>query len=219
MNVTEDSEPRWRRRPTERPQEILKAALTAFAEHGLAGTRVEDIARRAGVSKGTVYLYFSGKEEIFKEAVLDKVARTVEGLSAAAAPGTPVERLDHFVDAYWVHVRRPQFGSLYRLVMAELHQFPELTRFFGEQVSGRVIAIAADIIEEGVAAGQLRCVDPAVAARMIVGLILQHAVWTSRRTLYPHLGRRNDDQILSEIKDFLFGALLDPGAETPERNS
>jgi AcrR family transcriptional regulator len=219
VNATEESEPRWRRRPTERPQEILQAALAAFAEQGLAGTRVEDIARRAGVSKGTVYLYFSGKEEIFKEAVLAKVARTVEGLTAAAAPGTPVERLDRFVDAYWVHVRRPQFASLYRLVMAELHQFPELTRFFGEQVSGRVIGIAADIIEEGVAAGQLRRVEPTVAARMLVGLMLQHAVWASRRTLYPHLGRRTDDQILNEIKDFLFGALLDPGAGAPERNA
>lgn len=217
MNLSEEVGPRWRRRPSERPREIIRAALDAFAENGLSGARVEDIARRAGVSKGTVYLYFDGKEELFKEAIRDKVGRTLEGLSSAASPGEPVERLVRFIEAYWVHLRRPAFGSMYRLLMAELHQFPELTRFYAEEVSGRVIDLTAAIIREGVDAEQLRPIDPQVAARMIVGLLVQHAIWTSRRELFPHLGDRSDDALLAEIEDFLLGALLAPGVEAPRR--
>src|SRR5918911_963685 len=70
--------PRWRRRPEERPQQILDAALTVFGERGLAGARLEDIARRAGVSKGTIYLYFPNKEELFVEMIREKVIANLE---------------------------------------------------------------------------------------------------------------------------------------------
>ncbi len=210
------SEPRWRRRPSERPTEILEAALDVFAERGLAGARVEDIATRAGVSKGTVYLYFSGKEELFREALSDKVARTLEGLSSAAPPGEPVGRLVRFIDAYWQHLRRPHFASMYRLLLAEIHQFPDLTRFYAEEVSGKVIDLLAEILREGVDTGDFRSTDPLVASRMIVGLLVQHAVWTSRRELFPHLRERSDEILVKEIEDFMLNALLAPGVTRPE---
>ena len=203
--------PRWRRRPQDRPDEILDAAMQVFAERGLAGARVEDIAEAAGVSKGTVYLYFKGKEELFKEAVRRQVGRTLEGLAAAAPPGDPTERLDRFVAAYWAHLRRPSFGRLYRLLLGELHQFPELSRFYAEEVSGRILLLSNEIIAQGVERGVFRDVDPAVASRMMVGLIVQHAVWTSQRDLFPYLGERSDDALLAEIKDFVFTALGHPG--------
>ena len=203
---------RWRRRPQERPTEILEAALEVFAERGLAGARVDDIAARAGVSKGTVYLYFSGKEELFIEAIRDKVARTLEGLASAAPAGPSPERLHRFLDAHWAHLRRPQFGSLYRLIMAELHQFPELTRFYAEEVSGKVIGLLAEIVREGVERGEFRSVDPFVTARIIVSQLVHHAVWTSRRELFPHLGPRTDDELLQEMKAFVSAALLPPDA-------
>jgi len=211
--------PRWRRRPSERPTEILEAALEVFAERGLAGARVEDIASRAGVSKGTVYLYFSGKEELFREAVQDKVTRTLEGLAAATPAGRPTERLHGFIQAYWTHLRRPHFASLYRLIMAELHQFPELTRFYAEEVSGRVIDLLAELIAEGVDSGAFRPTDPHVAARMIVSLLVQHAVWTSRRELFTHLGDRTDAELVGEVEDFMRRALLSPGTEPEEARS
>jgi len=214
--TSSSSEPRWRRRPSERPTEILEAALDVFAERGLAGARVEDIASRAGVSKGTVYLYFSGKEELFREALSDKVARTLEGLSSAAPPGEPVQRLVRFIDAYWQHLRRPHFASMYRLLLAEIHQFPDLTRFYAEEVSGKVIDLLAEILREGVETGDFRSTDPLVASRMIVGLLVQHAVWTSRRELFPHLRERSDETLVKEIEDFMLNALLAPGVARPE---
>jgi AcrR family transcriptional regulator len=207
-----ENAPRWRRRPAERPDEILHAALAVFADQGLAGARVEDIAARAGVSKGTLYLYFHGKEELFREAIRAQVRRTLEGLASAAPPGEPVERLTRFVDAYWTHLRTKDFGKFYRLVLAELHQFPELSRFYAEEVSGRITEMSTEIIGDGVASGTFREVDPNVAARMLVALLAQHAVWTSRRELFPHLGRRSDETLVNEIKEFLLRALGAGGA-------
>lgn len=208
MTTPSTDVPRWRRRPSERPTEILEAALTVFTERGLAGARMEDIAAAAGISKGTLYLYFSGKEELFQEAIREKVAQTLEGLASAAPPGEPVQRLTRFVEAYWTHLRRPQFASLYRLIMAELHQFPHLVRFYADEVSGRTIALLTELIREGVESGHFRDGDPQVTARMIVGLLVQHAVWASRRELFPHLGNRSDRTLMNEMDDFISSALI-----------
>jgi AcrR family transcriptional regulator len=204
--------PRWRRRPDERPEEILAAALEVFAERGLAGARMDDIASKAGISKGTLYLYFSGKEELFQEAIREKLARMLEGLASAAPPGEPGPRLARFMEAYWVHLRRPQFANLYRLIMAELQKFPDLVRFYADEVSGRVIGLLAEIIREGVEAGQFRSPDPLVTSRMIVGLLVQHAVWANRRELFPHTAERTDETLVAEVESFVASALLAPGA-------
>jgi len=216
VNASSPALPRWRRRPDERPSEILGAALPVFAERGLAGARMEDIAARAGVSKGTLYLYFSGKEELFQEAIREKVAQILEGLASSAPPGEAVLRLTRFMEAYWAHLRRPHFASLYRLIMAELHQFPDLTRFWADEVSGRVIGLLAEIIQDGVEAGTFRPGDPQVTARMIVGLLVQHAVWSSRRELFSHVGSRSDEDLLGEVKAFALGALVRPQSEASE---
>jgi AcrR family transcriptional regulator len=211
-----ENAPRWRRRPSERPDEILGAALEVFANQGLAGARVEDIAARAGVSKGTVYLYFPGKDELFREAVRAKVRRTIEELSRAAPPGgDPIVRLARFVDTYWAQLRRKDFGQLYRLVLSELHQFPELSRFYAEEVSGRVVELTSEIVAEGVASGVFREVAPGTAARMVVALLAQHAVWTSRREIFPHLGKRSDEELVNDIKDFVFSALATGADPSP----
>lgn len=211
MTCPEDTTPRWRRRPAERPDEILKAALEVFSEQGLAGARVEDIAARAGVSKGTLYLYFSGKEEVFREAVRAKVQRTMEGLAAAAPPGEPLERLTRFIDAYFAYLSKPSFGRMYRLLLSELHQFPELSRFYAEEVSGHVMGLLREILAEGQEAGIIRRGETMVQGRMIVGVMVQHAVWISRRDIFPLLENRKDETLVNEIKDFLYAALLEPG--------
>ena len=211
-SATAQDSPRWRRRPDERPDEILAAALDVFAERGLAGARMDDIATKAGVSKGTLYLYFSGKEELFQEAIRDKVARILEGLASATPPGEPVQRLRSFMAAYWVHLRRPQFANMYRLIMAELQKFPELVRFYADEVSGRVIGLLTEIIRQGIEAGDFRSSDPAVTARMIVGILVQHTIWSNRRELFPHIGDRTDEDLLDEAETFVLSALLPPDA-------
>jgi len=171
------------------------------------------------VSKGTLYLYFSCKEEIFREALRERVTHTLEGLAAVASDGPPDERLDRFIDAYWLHLGRPSFGASYRLLLAELRQFPDLSRFYAEEVSGRVVELLAGIIRDGVKRGAFRRTEPHTAARMIVALLVQHAIWMSHPDLFPRIARRKKAEHLRDIKRFAKCALAacgaDPEGHTP----
>src|SRR3954469_24182181 len=93
------TEPRWRRLPEERPRQILEAALAVFAERGLAAARLEDIAKRAGVSKGTIYLYFPNKEELFREVIRNSVITFIErGEARLEELGDPLQALDAWME-------------------------------------------------------------------------------------------------------------------------
>src|SRR5439155_10719058 len=118
MTISPSSqEPRWRRLPEERPQQIIDAALAIFGERGLAGARLEDIAKRAGLSKGTIYLYFPNKEELFREMVRDIVVGHLEVAERAVRDSTAsvTETLTDFMRQYWKRIRGPHFGPLFRL--------------------------------------------------------------------------------------------------------
>src|SRR5215472_588484 len=95
---------RWRRRKEDRPTEIIAAALECFAERGFAATRMDDVAARAGVTKGTVYLYFETKEELFKALVRTELLPNVERLEAAAADAPAAVFLERLLDVWATHV-------------------------------------------------------------------------------------------------------------------
>ena len=129
MSEHATSEPRWRRLPEERPKQILDAALAVFGEHGLAGARLDDIAKRAGLSKGTIYLYFPNKEELFREVVRDTViARSSAASTNSSASAIRCEALDAFMAGYWTFIRSAAFAPMFRLIHAEIHNFPDLAR-------------------------------------------------------------------------------------------
>src|SRR4051794_33899303 len=121
------AEPRWRRRKDARPTEIVEAALGCFAERGFAATRLDDIARRAGVTKGTLYLYFSSKEELFKAVVRQFIVPLLDArVEMLSAPGVPVTAL---LRQMILSVPDAFLGSpvaaIPRLVMAEARNFPD----------------------------------------------------------------------------------------------
>src|SRR3954464_4778033 len=127
MTISPSSqEPRWRRLPEERPQQIIDAALAIFGERGLAAARLEDIAKRAGLSKGTIYLYFPNKEELFREMVRDTVVSQLElGEEAVhSMTGSATDALIRLMRQKWTFIRSPQFAPLFRLIHAEIHHFP-----------------------------------------------------------------------------------------------
>src|SRR5215212_9140398 len=93
--------PKWRRRPAHRPQQIIEAALEVFGECGLANARLQDIAQRAGVSKGTIYLYFPNKEELFREVIRETAVANIELGEKITATGTPTEQLCAAMRGYW----------------------------------------------------------------------------------------------------------------------
>src|SRR5690242_9529030 len=156
MTISSAQEPRWRRLPEERPQQIIDAALVEFGEHGLAAARLEDIAKRAGLSKGTIYLYFPNKEALFREMVRHTVVTQIEEGERrySEASGTATEALTDFMREYWKFIRSSQFAPLFRLIHAEIHNFPDLAQFYADEVVTRKNRLIASILTRGIDAGE-----------------------------------------------------------------
>src|SRR5438045_6738694 len=125
------SKPRWRRRKDARPEEILGAALEVFTDRGFAATKLEDVAKRAGVTKGTIYLYFDSKEALFKALIRETIVPVIaqgEALAQSFA-GSARELLEQLVREYWRLIGETKLAGIPKLMMAEAATFPECTRF------------------------------------------------------------------------------------------
>ena len=201
------SGPRWRRLPEERPRQILEAALDVFGERGLAGARLDDIARRAGVSKGTIYLYFPNKEELFREVVRAIVIDRLRQAAAEAGEGDPVDELKRYVRTYWNFARSAEFQTILKLVTSELHNFPDLAEFYGREVVRPANELAAGMIRRGIERGDFRRVDPVIAARFLSSTTITHSTWCARRNVFKLLTDVSDEQVFEGISDLFFHAI------------
>ncbi len=203
------SRPKWRRRPDARPEEILAAALDVFAERGFTGTRCEEVARRAGVSKGTLYLYFESKDVLFREMVRAMVETSVVSAEefVKSWEGSAEGLIRALIARYWEKVNRPQHLRLSRLVMSELASFPELARFYYQTIILRGRRVIESVIERGVASGEFRTLDRAFAARALQILCVQLAQ-------HRHCFQQYDpapissDETLAGLTDLYVHALL-----------
>ncbi len=202
MPPTKSAPPKWRRCPEDRPEQIIKAALQVFGECGLANARLQDIAERAGVSKGTIYLYFPNKEELFREMIRQTAVAALERAEKAITQGTPTEQLLAFMKGYWQFVRSPVFSTIYRLVLGELHQFPDLAKFYAHDVVARGLRLLSGIIRRGTDTGEFREIDPLLAARMLVALIVMNGIWRDEHTGVPLLAHKSDEEVFRELAQF-----------------
>ena len=207
MPRTKSAPPKWRRCPEDRPHQIIKAALEVFGECGLANARLQDIAERAGVSKGTIYLYFPNKEELFREMVRQTAVAAIERAEQADVPGTPSNQLVAFMRGYWAFVRSPVFITIYRLVLGELHQFPDLAKFYANEVVARGQKFLSGIISRGIEAGEFREIDPMVAARMLVAITVMNGIWRDEHTGVPLLANKSDEEVFRELAQFYLHAI------------
>ncbi|MEO8579803.1 MAG: TetR/AcrR family transcriptional regulator [Gemmatimonadales bacterium] len=203
--------PKWRRRPETRPQQIIDAALEVFGECGLANARLQDIADRAGVSKGTIYLYFPNKEELFREVVRQTAVARIEAREQKVTQGTPTEQLCGAMRGYWEFVRTPAFSTIHRLVLGELHQFPDLATFYANEVTARGLKLLSGIIQRGIDSGEFREIDPMVAARMLVALTVMNGIWRDEHTGVPLLCHKKDEEVFREVADFFLHSLTTSG--------
>lgn len=178
--------PRWRRRKDARPAEIVSAALSIFAERGYAAATLDEVAARAGVSKGTLYVYFPNKDALFRAMVRETVLPTVaaaEGLLPAApeagpSPPTP-ELLAAVIRMMATRIAGTTAAAVPRLVIAEARTFPDLARFYMDEVIARGFALLRAIIERGIASGEIRPIDIAEASRCVIAPVLFAAMWKS----------------------------------------
>src|SRR5256712_5394436 len=171
------SKPRWKRRKDARPGEIVAAALEVFGERGFAATKLADVARRAGVTKGTVYLYFDSKEALFKAVVRETIVPVIAKGEAFAQSftGSARELVEQLVREYWRLVGETAVAAIPKLMMAEAATFPALTRFYFEEVVTRGHRLMSGVIERGIKNAEFRPVNVMVAAKLAMSPLM-HAV-------------------------------------------
>lgn len=169
--------PRWQRRKDARPDEIIQAALEVFTERGFAATKLEDVARKAGVTKGTIYLYFENKEALFKALIRGTIVPVIaKGEEIAQAfTGSARDLFEKLVRQYWRLVGETSLASIPRLMIAEAGNFPQLARFYYQEVITRGHRLMAGVLERGIKAGEFKKVDLAVATKLAMAPLL-HAV-------------------------------------------
>jgi AcrR family transcriptional regulator len=171
---------RWLRRKEARPSEILAAALALFVEKGFAATKVEDIARRAGVTKGTPYLYFANKQEIFKAVVRESLLPGLEEGEAvlAADQGSAFEQLTVMLHGWWAHVgANERVSGIPKLVMSEAGNFPELAQFYHDEVVARARGLILTVVQRGMARGEFRPLDPLQLTRLVIAPVMMLMIW------------------------------------------
>jgi len=146
------------RRKEARPQELLDAALALFVEKGYAATRSEEVAQRAGVSKGTLYLYYPSKQELFKAVVRQTLANLIaEGAEIADQfEGSSPELLALLVQTWWERVGNTPAAGIHKVVLAEVGNFPELAQFYTDEVIVPADRLFSRCVQRGVARGEFR---------------------------------------------------------------
>ena len=179
MNAANKPQPRWERRKDARPGELLEAALDLFVERGFAATRLEDVARKAGVSKGTLYLYFSGKEELFKavvrENLLPKLAEAEEVIKNKVA--SSIELFRYIIYGWWEQIGNTRLAGLSKLVLSESGSFPELADFYHKEFVSRGMSLIAGLLERGMEKGEFRKVDAHHMTQVVMAPVMMLMMW------------------------------------------
>lgn len=162
------------RRKQARPGELLSAALDLFVEKGYAATRVEEVARRAGVSKGTLFLYFASKEDLFKAVVRENLSVRFPQWSIVldSFPGTSAEMLRFAMREWWSQIGDTKASGISKLMISEASNFPELALFYQREVIEPGNALIRRILQRGVERGEFRSLDLQYAAHTVIAPML-----------------------------------------------
>ncbi len=157
MSPTPETHARQRRKEA-RPQELLDAALALFVEKGFAGARAEEVAQRAGVSKGTLYLYYPSKEELFKAVVRQTLSSLIaEGEEVAAQfEGSSADLLGELLNTWWQRIGNTPAAAIHKIMLAEVRNFPELAQFYTDEVVVPADRLFCSCVQRGIDRGEFR---------------------------------------------------------------
>ena len=198
---------RNRRRKEARPQELTAAALALFVEKGFTATRLDEVAARAGVSKGTLYLYFDSKEALFKAVIQEGIVPALEaGEAMLAECDDPVLLLRQILHGWWLRIGSTELGGIPKLMMAEAGNFPDLAAFYDEAVIQRGMRLVRTVVERGIARGVFRPIDLDNLATVLIAPLLHLALW--RHSFASCCGRHTDvDRYLDTYFQIVFNGL------------
>lgn len=208
-------QPKWRRRKEARPSDIVAAALQVFAEKGFAGARIEEIAHLAGVSKGTLYLYFETKGDLFRAVVHDAVVPNIEEVErtilALELPFAELLRL--LLPRFAQIVAARPIGAVVKMVVGESRNFPELARVWHDEVIQKGLGLLAGLIARAQARGEVRPGDPRIHAFSIMGPMLMGLLW--RETFTPIGGAPVDlEAVARQHADTVLAGLVVQGDQS-----
>jgi TetR/AcrR family transcriptional regulator len=180
VNSIESPAPHKReRRKQDRPGELIEAALDIFVEKGFAATRVEEVAARAGVSKGTLFLYFPSKEDLFKAVVRENlVASVAQGAEDIAQfKGTSSELLEWMMLQWWHRYGATKASGISKLIMSEASNFPDLAVFFRSEVIEPAHALVRNVLQAGIESGEFRPTNVELALHSVMAPLIFLVMW------------------------------------------
>lgn len=171
--------PSRQRRKEARPAELMAAALELFIAKGFTATRLEDVAAHAGVSKGTLYLYFDSKEALFKAVIREGI---VPVLAQGAAlidgfEGSSADLLQHLIRAWWQRVGETPLGGVPKLMVSEAGNFPDVAAYYNEAVITPGRDLLRRVLTRGLARGEFRALDIETAIDVIFAPVLMLLIW------------------------------------------
>ena len=206
--------PTRRRRKEARPQELTAAALSLFVEKGFAATRLDEIAARAGVSKGTLYLYFDSKDALFlaviREGVLPVLEEGRKLLTIYA--DDPVRMLREYLFGWWALFGSTELGGIPKLMTSEAQNFPEVADYYLKQVIQPGKAMMREILERGVAKGVFRRVNTETTTHILMAPLLHLALWRHSFAVCCQVPDMDPNAYLESFFDLVLKGL----AVTPE---
>jgi len=179
----DEASPKRERRKEARPGELLDAALDLFVEKGFAATRAEEVAARAGVSKGTLFLYFQSKEELFKAVISENIAGRFTEWNAEfdTFDGSSADMLRYAMTMWWERIGATRASGITKLIMSEAHNFPEVTAYYQSEVIQPGQALIRRILQRGVDRGEFVVADMdhagySVIAAMVFLVMAKHSL-------------------------------------------
>ena len=167
---------REREQKLQRQEQILSAALEEFGANGYAATRLEDVAKRAGIAKGTIYLYFRDKERLFRAVVRTLIQKRIDALSGTFS-GSAEELLRELLSQMYQVVRNAKARSIVRMLIAEGSRFPQLADIYHREVIGRGLNRIRRVLKKGVATGEFRQTKAAQFPQILVAPGVLAIVW------------------------------------------
>ncbi len=167
------------RRKEARPGELLDAALALFVEKGFAATRVEEVASQAGVSKGTLFLYFPTKEDLFKAVIRENIGKLfpVWNEEFKSFTGSSGEMLRYAMLRWWAQMGNTSASGIAKLVISEAQNFPDIAAFYQAEVIRPGNALLRQILARGVASGEFRALDLDQAVYTVVAPMIFMMMW------------------------------------------
>jgi TetR/AcrR family transcriptional regulator len=192
------------RRKLARPGELLAAALDLFVEKGFAATRAEEVARRAGVSKGTLFLYFSSKEELFKAVVRENISGRFAEWAGEMENycGSSADLLRDCMRTWWEQIGSTKAAGIPKLMMSEARNFPELAQFYQNEVIRPGHELIRRILQRGVERGEFRPISPDYGVYSVLAPMLFLVTWQHS------MGLCSDRQLQIRPEEY-FAAQLD----------